>query len=228
MAGALPKEHRNLLSQLIFRLSRNGSCPQSCPQPCFVSALIGRRDSTYRLALGRSANPSKPTNPTTQPWSAGRKTELQPFSFARASTVGKPSKAYKPHQPARSAGLRTPPCFFTCSRFVGKKPFKTHQTLPSHPAGCSYKPPNSKQHQRGNLGCQPPLTWQPSARSSRSTQMEADAQHSSSEGDESVRFSARLCRTATTLLELLKAIAVGKEVIENGIGELDSIFGIRL
>ena len=121
-------------------------------------------------------------------------------TLARAWTVGKPLKAYKPHQPAQTcrpqnraaalftcsrfdgretlqslqtpptakpAGLRIGPRLFTGSRFVGKKPLKTHQTLPSHPAGCSCKPTNSKQHHRRKLGGQPPLTWQLSARSGR-------------------------------------------------------------
>ena len=60
----------------------------------------------HLLALGRSVNPSKPTNPTNRPQGACRQTRASALSLARTSTVGKPSKAYKPHQPAPPAGLR--------------------------------------------------------------------------------------------------------------------------
>lgn len=132
VAGALPKERRNPLSQLNFRLSWNGSCPQSCPQPCFVSALVGRRDSTYRLALGRPANPSKPTNPTSRPWSTCPESRPLPFSLARAWTVGKPSKAYKPHQPAQPVGLRVAPLLFHWLAFRRKKTLQN----PPNPTKC--------------------------------------------------------------------------------------------
>lgn len=98
----------------------------------------GRRDSTYRPALGRSANPSKPTNPTSWHRRAGHKTGPQPFSLARASTVGKPSKAYKPHQPARPAGLRVVPLLFSLAR-VSSGPPPANPTKPPRPQGTQKK-----------------------------------------------------------------------------------------
>ena len=43
-----------------------------------------------------------------------------------------------------------------------------------------------------------------------------------------VRWNELLCRIATTLFEFFEAISIGKEVIENGVGKLNCVFGIRL
>ena len=120
--------------------------PARCPQPqgpwrheCGVLAGTSTRlpcpVEKNLPALGRSVNPSKPTNPTSRPRREGRQTGPLPFSLARAWTVGKPFKAYKPHQTAQPTGLRIGLSFFTGSRFVGKKPLKTHQTLQTAPFG---------------------------------------------------------------------------------------------
>jgi len=165
--------------------------PRRCPQPRglqqpqkpgFGAPVPPARHGwkkKHLLALGRSANPSKPTNTTSRPGRAGCQSGPQLFSLARASTVGKPSKAYKPHQPARPAGLRVARLRFHWLAFRRKKTLQNPPNPTKPPSRMQLQAADSKQHQRRNLRGQPPFTWQLSARGSLSPQMKAEVQRSS-------------------------------------------------
>ena len=135
----LLNEARKPARMLGFRNSVFSLYPRLYPHPCLATnqtacgvriARSAPPQKKHLLALGQSANPSKPTNPTIRPWTTWFKNWAAVFSLARASTVGKPFKAYKPHQPARPAGLRIGPQLFHWLTFRRKK---TPQNPPNPP-----------------------------------------------------------------------------------------------
>lgn len=182
MAGALPKERRNLLSQLIFRLSRNGSCPQSCPQPSVVSTMMGgailhtgpRLDGRqtpqslqtppvgpgvqvskpdlsplHLLALRRSVNPPKPTNPTNSP--SLRVCKLAPL-LSRRLAFRRKKTLQNPPNPTESPAPGVTLCYAgTSGTLIVRTLFTTKRTLKVRLPACTTDAHDSPQ----TAQCQP-------------------------------------------------------------------------
>lgn len=134
MAGALPKERRNLLSQLVFRLSRNGSCPQSCPQPSVVSTMMGGAILHTGPRLDGQQTPQSLQTPPISPGAQAAKPGLCPFHLlALRRSVNPP----KPTNPTNLPGLRvceSAPLLFSQARVSSEKnpskPTKPYQATP--------------------------------------------------------------------------------------------------